>query len=241
MRVFFMPTNYKILSIDESGKASYKHFSKLFVLSAVIVSENFKHKLDLKIRRLKKKYLGDDEAVFHSRDMSRKKGLFAVLRDKKTENDFWSELISILNNKELSFIFIITDKNKAKKFGWEPKTILKRSYFRIAELFLINLSKYSSRGKIIAESDPSQDLYLMQAHVFQQSQNLKYRQNVTSISFVKKSNLDIDVQIADSLAPIAGMIFANSKVKNRIDKIKMRLIERKLLDKDNPSYLESLV
>lgn len=234
-------TNYKILSIDESGKASYGHFSKLFVLSAVVVSESFKPKLDLKIRKLKRKYFGNDEIVFHSRDMSRKKGIFAVFRDKKIEIDFWSELISILNNEELSFIFIITDKSKAKKLGWEPKTILKRSYFRITELFLVNLSKYASKGKIIAESDPSQDLYLMQAHVFQQSQNLKYRKNVTSISFVKKSNLDIDVQIADSLAPIAGMIFANSKVKGRIETIKMRLIERKLLDKDNPSYLESLV
>jgi hypothetical protein len=234
-------TSYKILSIDESGKASYEHFSKLFVLSAVVVSESFKPKLDLKIRKLKRKYFGNDEVVFHSRDMSRKKGVFAVLRDKKIEINFWSTLISILNNKELSFIFIITDKTKAKKLGWEPKTILKRSYIRLTELFLINLSKYSSRGKIIAESDPSQDLYLMKAHVFQQSQNLKYRQYVTSISFVKKSNLDIDVQIADSLAPIAGMIFANSKVRGRIDEIKMRLIERKLLDKDNPSYLESLV
>lgn len=234
-------TEYKILSIDESGKASYSHFSKLFVLSGVILSEKFKSKLDIKIRKLKKKYFKNDEIVFHSRDMARKKGPFAILRDKKTETLFWSELVSILNSQELSLIFIITNKMQAKKCGWEAKTIVKLSYFRLAELFMINLSKDRSKGKIVAESDPSQDLYLMQAHVNQQSQNQTYRQNVTSISFVKKSNLDVDIQIADALAPISGMIFSKSKTKNRIERIKMRLIERKLLDKDNPSYLESLV
>lgn len=234
-------TSYKILSIDESGKASYKHLSRLFILSAVIVSEKFRLKADHKLRKLKKKYFQDEEIVFHSRDMARKKGPFSILRIAKKETDFWAELISILNNKEFSFIFIITDKNKAKKIGLQPKTILKRSYTRTTELFLINLSKQNFKGKIIAESDPSQDLFLMEAHVAQQSQNQNYRLNVTSISFVRKTNLDSDIQIADALAPIAGMISTNSKPKTKIDKIKVKLIERKLLDQDNPSYLEKLI
>lgn len=236
-----MTNNYKILSIDESGKASFEHASKLFILSAVLIRENFKPKLDIKIRKLKKKFFKDEDLVFHSRDMFRKKGQFSLLRDTKNETLFWSEFISILNNDEISFIFVITDKQKAKKQGWQPKTILKRSYFRLAELFLTNLTKDQSKGKIVAESDPSQDLFLMEAHAGLQSLNQSYRNCVTSISFVKKTNLDPDVQIADALAPIAGMIFSGITAKSRIEKIKVKLIERKLLDKQNPSHLESLV
>lgn len=236
-----MASSYKILSIDESGKASFDHASKLFVLSAVLIPEKFRPKLDTKIRKLKKKFFEDEDIVFHSRDMSRKKGQFSLLRDPKNEALFWSEFISILNNNDISLIFVIIDKQKARKQGWQSKTILKRSYSRLAELFLTNLTKNQSKGKIIAESDPSQDLFLMEAHAGLQSLNQSYRDSVTSISFVKKTNLDPDVQIADALAPIAGMIYSGVAVKSRIEKIKAMLIERKLLDKQNPSYLESLV
>jgi len=234
-------TKYKILSIDESGKASYQHESKLFILSGVLISEGFRPKLDMKIRKLKKKFFQNEELVFHSRDMSRKKGPFSILREPKNEIGFWAELVSILNSPEVSIIFIVSNKTKAKKSGWQPKTILKRSYLRLLELFLIQMSKDQSKGKIIAESDSSQDLYLIEAHSAQQSQSQNYRQNVTSISFVQKSNLDSDVQIADALAPIAGMLFLKTKLINKIEKMKAKLIERKLLNKDNPSYLESLI
>lgn len=236
-----MITSYKILSIDESGKASYTHPSKLFILSAVLIPENFKIKLDIKVRKLKVKYFKNEEIVFHSRSMSRKKGPFSIFKDSKTETNFWSELISILNDQKISLIFIITNKQKARKRGWQLKTILKRSYFRLLELFLVQLTKDQGKGKIIAESDPSQDLYLIEAHTTQQAQNQNYRQSVTSISLVSKSNLDPDVQLADALAPIAGMIFSKVKPKNRIETVKIKLIKRKLENQINPSYLESLL
>lgn len=96
-------------------------------------------------------------------------------------------------------------------------------------------------GKIIAESDASQDLYLIEAHSTLQTQNSTYRKSVTSVSLVNKSNQDPDVQIADALAPIAGMLLSKVKAKNSIERVKMRLIERKLLDQKNTSYLETLV
>ena len=66
--------NYKLLSLDESGKAPYRHPSQLFILSGVVIPEEFKLKLDRLIKRLKKRYFDNDEIIFHSRDMSRKKG-----------------------------------------------------------------------------------------------------------------------------------------------------------------------
>ena len=236
-----MLNKYKVLSIDESGKASFDHASKLFVLSAVLITEKFKPKLDIKIRKLKMKFFKDEDIVFHSRDMFRKKGQFSLLRDPKKETLFWSEFISILNNTEISLIFVIADKQKAKKQGWLPKTILKKSYFRLAELFLTNLTKDQSKGKIVAESDPSQDLFLMEAHAGLQSQNQNYRNSVTSISFVKKTNLDPDVQIADALAPIAGMIFSGVIAKSRIEKIKAKLIKESCWINKIKSFGESSI
>ena len=58
---------------------------------------------------------------------------------------------------------------------------------------------------------------------------------------MSKSNFDSEVQIADALAPIAGRIFSKVAIKKKVEKIKARLVERKLLDKENSSYLESLV
>ena len=205
-----MTNNYKILSIDESGKASYKHQS-------------------------------NENLVFHSRDMSRKKGPFSIFKDKKIETKFWSELVSILNLPEIAFIFIIANKQKAKKLGWQPKTILEKSFFRLLELFLIQLTKDGSLGRIIAESDTNQDKFLINAHVKHQNQNLSYRKNVTSLSLVTKANQDSSIQIADALGTIAGMQSGQTKPKNRIEQIKIRLIERKLHDPINPSYLESLI
>ncbi|HKZ35081.1 MAG TPA: hypothetical protein VJ242_00060, partial [Patescibacteria group bacterium] len=113
-------------------------------------------------------------------------------------------------------------------------------YFRLLELFLVQITKDKSMGKIIAESDPSQDKQLINAHVSHQTQNLIYRQKITSISLVTKSNQDADVQIADALAPIVN-IYLSKKTKNRIEQIKIRLIDRKLKDQNNPSYLEQLL
>src|SRR5260221_14214769 len=107
--------NYKLLSIDETGKASYHHNSKTFILSGVIIPETLKPKIDQQMRKIKSKYFNSDEIVFHSRDMARRKGPFAALRDTKIESKFWAEFVSIVNNSSVGLLFVITNKDKAKK------------------------------------------------------------------------------------------------------------------------------
>lgn len=246
--------SYKLLSIDESGKASYEHSSELFVLSGVVMPEKLKAKLDLQMRNLKKKYFGDEEIVFHSRDMARKKGVFSVFSDSKVEANFWSAFVSLVNNPEISLIFVITDKSKAKTLRWHPKTILKRSYLKILEDFVKQVMISGNKGKIITESDPSQDLYLINAHNRMFSIGTgdgiiapqDYRNCVTSLSLVSKSNLDPDVQIADALAAIAGMKYSLDVMKrkrklSRVEQVKIRLINRKVVDTQNPSFFEILI
>ena len=173
--------------------------------------------------------------------MYRRKGPFSIFSNKKVEINFWSELLSILNTQKISFIFIVTNKQKAKKLGWQPKTILEKSFFRLLELFLTRLTKDQSLGRIIAESDTNQDKLLISAQVRHQNQNLSYRKSVTSLCLVTKANQDSSIQIADALGAIAGICSGQTKSKNRIEQIKIRLIERKLQNPINPSYLESML
>lgn len=244
--------DYKILSLDESGKASFNHLSKLFILSGIVIPEKFKPKLDRLMRKLKKKFFGDEEIIFHSRDMSRKKGPFSILQDHKMEVAFWAEFISVANNPEISTFFVITDKQEATTRNWQPKTILKRSYLAILEEFTIKqLVKHN--GKIVSESDPAQDLYLIQAHNAIQGNGTsdgsisawEYKQKITCLSLVNKSNQDIDVQMADCLAHIAGMIYEIQKnpatTLSRVDSMKKRLIDRKLASRLNPASFKILI
>lgn len=245
---------YKLLSLDESGKASYEHRSPLFILSGTVIPEKFKPKLDRLMRRLKKKYFKDEEIVFHSRDMFRRKGPFSILQDSKKELGFWSEFIAIAKRPQISLIFIIVDKQKARIKGWHQKTILKRAYLRVLEEFATKQLKAGVSGKIIIESDPTQDFYLIEAHNRIQGMGTsdstvsarEYRKKITSLSLVNKANLDIDVQIADALASIAGMIYMRNilhkqKRMNQGEQMKQKLIEEKLADKSNPSVLVVLI
>jgi len=247
-------TIYKLLSIDESGKASYDHKSPLFILAGTVIPEKFKPKLDKLMRKLKKKYFKDEEIVFHSRDMYRKKGPFAILRDAKTELAFWSEFIAIAEDPEISLIFVISDKQKARAKGWQHKTILKRAYLKMLEEFANKQLKKGISGKIIVESDPSQDFYLIEAHNRIQGMGTsdgtmsarEYRQKITSLSLVNKANFDIDIQMADALASIAGMIYLlntlhKQKHLGQVEQMKKELIERKLGNTANPSVFEVLL
>lgn len=243
--------SYKILSIDESGKASYHHASPLFIVSGIIMPENLKPKIDSQIRKLKCKYFKNEDLIFHSRDMSRKKAQFSLFNDEKIEKSFYGDFTSIISNPSIDVLFVITDKAKTIKAGWIPQTILKRSYTILLQLFIETLTRAASKGKIIAESDPSQDFYLIKAHNQLQSQgyNLKkitplaYRHSVTSLSLVNKENLDVDIQIADALAPVAGLKYKIEVLKNKsklcqVDKIKFRLINRKLFKNKRTSRFE---
>ncbi|EKE11837.1 MAG: hypothetical protein ACD_15C00016G0012 [uncultured bacterium] len=157
--------SYKILAIDETGKASLKHKSKNFILSGIIVPENFKPRLSKAMFKLKDKHFEDAELVFHCRDMIRKKGPFACLRENaKKEIQFWSEFIAILNSDKISLAFVIVDKAKAKKLGWNEIAILRKAYNKILEEFVKQHLGKKTCGKIIVESDPSQDKYLIEAH-----------------------------------------------------------------------------
>jgi hypothetical protein len=248
-----MNHKYTLLSIDESGKASYNHPSKLFILSAVLIPEKLKPRIGTQLSKLKKRYFGKDNVVFHGRDMMRRKGIFAILKNSTIETNFYSDYLSIINNPMIGLSYVIVDKRATKAHGWQTQTVLLRSYLKILSYFCIYLKKIGHQGKVIVESDPSQDLFLIRAHNILQSAGIQkprtpgyiYRSLITSLSLVNKNNMDADIQIADSLAHIAGLItkYINKKSEINLDKIslkKLKLIKRKLSNSSNGSLYQCL-
>lgn len=206
------------------------------------------------MRRLKKKFFNDEEIVFHARDMARRKGPFVVLRDAKKEAQFWSDFVFVANDPEIVFLFVVTDKKKAQKQNWQPQTILRRSYLKLLTNFVKHLKATDCRGKIIVESEPSQDAYLIYAHNRLQSENAdnnttgnnEYRKRVTSLSLVNKTNLDIDVQLADIMALVVIEKYKNDEIKEKREQtkteaIKNKLLQKKLSGKKSRSMLENLI
>lgn len=87
-----------------------------------------------------------------------------VLQDPKIETAFWTEFVNIVNHKDIYFYFVVTEKAKAQKANWNSQLILKRSYLRILSEFARHIKVTVSCGKIINESDPFQDAFLIYAH-----------------------------------------------------------------------------
>jgi len=246
-------SDYQVLAVDETGKASMSHGSSTFVLSGLITPETFLAKLHDDFRKLKVKFFNDPDIVFHCRDMLRQKGPFAMLRTPKAGDAFWDEFISLLDPSEISMALVIVDKAKARALGWNDIAILRKAYLKLLEEFTKKQLTNLKKGKIVAESDPYQDKYLLEAHNRLQGIGVPsegitgadYRNKMTSVSLVNKLNLDINVQLADNLA-ITGLMFYKSKINKRttlnpIEERFRQLIERKMANNFNPAILEVLV
>lgn len=245
---------YKLLSLDESGKASFNHPSKLFILSGVVIPEKLKAKVDSQMRKIKKKFFGNEEIVLHGRDMARAGSQFTSLSDPKTAGRFWSEFVSIVNNPKIALYFVVTDKAKAKLANWQSKTILERSYLRILSEFARSLKNSNHCGKIINESESEQDPYLIYAHNRLQANGTgdgsvsskEYQKMVTSLSLVNKANHDIDLQIADTVAFVGRLryekeLLGKTNTMTIAEKMKYKLIDRKVKNSENPGLFEVLI
>ena len=231
--------------MDGSGTSSYNHPSKEFCISGIILTRKDLDKLNIKVAKITKKYFGDDEIILHYVEVSKKIGVFKKLKDPKIENRFWSDLISLINPKNIFLIYALVDKLRARSKGWLEITIAERAYeFSIRQL-MQKLETTKVKGQIITESDVYSDIALINVHNTFQSKGIAdlkiigkdYHKTITSLSFVNKHNLDSAVQLADLLGSIARLKYRidthkpyrkTTKLQTKI----LRLINRKVNNKE---------
>lgn len=103
-----------IVYADESGHAAPDPDPNFpcFVLAFCIFEKKYYcEKLAPALQKLKFRYFGHDMAIMHERDIRKALGPFNILIDKKTRNEFMSDLTSLMESTE---------------FGVLPYTILKK-------------------------------------------------------------------------------------------------------------------
>ena len=239
--------DYKILSLDETGKAHYHHPSKLFVISGCVVKEKHKAELRLSADKIIFKYWGDKNIIFHSADMFGARGDFSIFKDKHIEKSFWSDFVRIIIRKNyLSFYIVTVDKIKAKINNWQVKTIVEKSYGLILSEFVKNLAKSKYLGRVQSESSTDQDVSLITAHSNLQRNGVgsikgsEYFKQITCLSLVTKGNHDIETQLSDIMATV-GKVSASIKDARPIERLIYDEFLSKTRDKNNPSILKKLI
>jgi hypothetical protein len=234
------PENYKLF-IDELGVANPKDVrSPLYIISACSVNEKVRSEMKIKANQIKFKYWGKTDIVFHSREIGRKMGDFEILKDKKIFKEFILDFYKFILNSDFKMFFVILDKDRARKLGWNDIKIYKETSNSIIKNFLLAMISQDSKANIIIESSTSEkDFYFHKANSFFLAGGIsdlnvgckKVQDTITSIAFVTKNNLDIEEQMADIFAYAAKCkYFLQKKRKIKVgnyEEIILELLKKK--------------
>ena len=237
--------NQYCLYIDELGTANVKDTnSKLYILAGCSVNEDERQNLLIWADKIKFKYWGHKDIVFHSREIGRKENDFAILKDEKIFNEFLNDLGEFLLHSRFKMFFVILDKEKARKKSWNHVKIYKETSNQIIRNFILILLTGDSRGKIIVESATAEkDFYFHKTLGYYLAAGIselkvdykKIQETLTSISFVTKNNLDIEEQIADLFAYAAKCKYLEKTgrriKKGKYEKMMLSLLENKIFKK----------
>ncbi len=209
----FSKDKYRLF-IDELGTPSPKDvFSDVYILSGCSVKKGESHDMKILADQIKFKYWGRTDIVFHSREIGKKENDFAIFKDKPEKfTEFINDLKNFLLTSNFKLFFVIVDKDKARKAGWEVMKIYKDTTAFLIRNFLLVLFINDLRGEIVIELGSAQkDItfikafsYFVGAGIPEAGIDISTAQRMfTAMSFVTKKNHDIEEQIADMFAHAA--------------------------------------
>lgn len=238
-----------VLFIDETGTASPKDTqSSYYILSGCVVKESERQKLKTVTHNIKYKYWNDVDIVLHSTEIGRKENDFSIFKDEAKFNEFLDDLENYLFKREFQLMYVLVDKDEARRKNWNDVKIYKETAEQLIENFILFLLAREGRGKIVIESASAEkDMYFMKALVKYLSSGIprlgikhdQVKQTVTSISFVTKNNFDTEEQLADLFAYAARCHYLEQhkikKFSNRYEKLMMRMLASRLITKSTSS------
>jgi hypothetical protein len=228
---------YKLF-IDELGNASFKHPSELYILSGCSIDESERNRMKIVADRIKFKYWGHTDIVFHSREIGRKDGDFKIFKDRGLYKSFLHDIEDFLSNSNFKMFFLVVDKKNARRIGWNDIKIYKDTTSFIIKNFLLILLSNDSRGEVIIESATAEkDFYFHRALGHFVAEGLrkpkvnhsKVQDTLTSISFVSKKNHDIEEQVADLFAHAAKCKYLKKTHRpNTYEGIILKILKKKI-------------
>jgi len=212
--------------------------SGVYILSGCVIDNGARQNLKILSDQIKYKFWERTDIVFHSREIGRKEGDFAILKDNAIRKSFEKNLFRILNFGGYRMFFVLVDLVEAKKQNWKEEKIYQETTRIMVENFILSLlASGNCRGRIVVESATSKKdfyfhdsaNYFLSGGIPKLGANYEDIQKVlTELSFVTKKNHDIEEQIADLLAYGARLKFEKSKSKDSYIKNIIGVVNTKL-------------
>ncbi|HMH31184.1 MAG TPA: DUF3800 domain-containing protein [Methylomirabilota bacterium] len=228
---------YKLF-IDESGREHQSHQSKYYILIGCIIEAAAQHELEVRSNQIKYRYWKRTDIVFHSREIDRNAGDFAIFAgNEKLKKEFMSDLVHLINSAPIKVTCCVVDKDKVYKVPWKHTTIIHKTADSVVLDFLrLIYSKTSAvTGVIVHEaSGYEKDTEYLKAFnkVVTPAWTRKHpefpniRERLTSITFATKLNHDIECEIADLLSYAA---LRKYKANHGIETVDAGSYEEKLI------------
>lgn len=233
------------LFIDESGDPSLNSINlefPVFILLGCIFEHNAYISINSKISELKKQFFDSENVILHSRDIRKCEGVFAKLFDLDVKAQFYNALNTILEQEEYTVIAVaIKKQNFIDKYGKISDDPYELSLSFLLERALMHTDhsidnnihiKIESRGK--REDSMLQKRYnrlldIGSSHIAPS----RFKERFSKMEFVKKTDNDTGLQIADLCAyPVARHIINPKEPYPAYD-----IVNKKFRQGKNKSFL----
>lgn len=144
------------LFIDESGDPSLKsinHDFPIFALLGILISDKEYEKLNDEFNKIKTKYFGSTNVIFHSRDIRKCEGVFAKLFDLKTKESFYRALNETIEKIDYKIITsVIKKEDHIKKYGKLADDPYEIGLTFLLERVLFELDEFDGFAEVMIES-----------------------------------------------------------------------------------------
>lgn len=241
-----------VLFVDETGTASPKDInSPYYILAGCVVKESERHKLKSVSNGIKFKYWNDIDIVFHSSEIGRKQNSFSIFRSAKRFDQFLNDLELHLFKRKFNLLYVLVDKEEARKQRWNDQKVYKETSDEIIKNFLCFLLSRGAKGKVVIESaTASKDFYFLKSLSQYLSQGIpslaithkQAKQAITSISFVTKNNFDTEEQLADLFAYAAKCHYMQQNKKGsfmgKYEQLVMKTLSNKLITRSKSEVIK---
>ena len=208
--------------LDESGDHSMQHIDRqfpVFALAASIFEVNYY--LDIAnpmIDRIKYRYWGHRNIIFHSVDIRKEKGVFNILRDSKKRDLFMGNINELIQN--LDFKVIASGINKIDHLNQyiTPDSPYDLTLEFIMERLYYYFKNTNYRCMLIAEArgeKENRELYRVFKKLMENgNENLtaaEFQRHISDLKFYPKENNENGNQISDLIVyPIARKIISRA-------------------------------
>ena len=148
--------NEYYLFLDESGDPSLKsinHDYPIFALLGILISKSDYETLNQVFDKMKLKYFGSTEVVFHSRDIRKCDGVFAKLFDLNTKKHFYYDLDKVMHETNYKIIASAIKKEEhLELFGKLADDPYEIGLSFLLERVVYELDEMNATAEVIIES-----------------------------------------------------------------------------------------